>query len=206
MRKVIGGGGGIRTHGPRERTPVFKTGAFNRSATPPGVRIARASYCKARFRSSARHPIRVKGAKSGASAGSGERFMYGFAVITVMHLRGRPQPGRTSPMSRASRLFTVAREVAGERRAGRDAGSRPAGFFASAPDCRRLSLQRVQSQGAYLLPRAVHHGAVSGATAADPAEWFSLVAMLLAHHAGRDRTFDAAKMALGVRVLATARD
>src|SRR4051812_30462600 len=30
------GGGGIRTHGPRERTPVFKTGAFNRSATPPG--------------------------------------------------------------------------------------------------------------------------------------------------------------------------
>jgi hypothetical protein len=33
---LFGGGGGIRTHGPRERTPVFKTGAFNRSATPPG--------------------------------------------------------------------------------------------------------------------------------------------------------------------------
>ncbi len=29
------GGGGIRTRGPRERTPVFKTGAFDRSATPP---------------------------------------------------------------------------------------------------------------------------------------------------------------------------
>jgi hypothetical protein len=31
-----GGEGGIRTHGPREGTPVFKTGAFNRSATSPG--------------------------------------------------------------------------------------------------------------------------------------------------------------------------
>ena len=30
------GEGGIRTRGPRERTPVFKTGAFDRSATPPG--------------------------------------------------------------------------------------------------------------------------------------------------------------------------
>src|SRR5690242_19331099 len=30
-----GGEGGIRTHGPREGTPVFKTGAFNRSATSP---------------------------------------------------------------------------------------------------------------------------------------------------------------------------
>jgi hypothetical protein len=34
--ELAGGGGGIRTHGPREGTPVFKTGAFNRSATPPG--------------------------------------------------------------------------------------------------------------------------------------------------------------------------
>src|SRR4051812_39045313 len=32
-----GGEGGIRTHGPREGTPVFKTGAFNRSATSPGM-------------------------------------------------------------------------------------------------------------------------------------------------------------------------
>jgi hypothetical protein len=31
----IGGEGGIRTHGTREGTPVFKTGAFNRSATSP---------------------------------------------------------------------------------------------------------------------------------------------------------------------------
>jgi hypothetical protein len=29
------GGGGIRTRGPLARTPVFKTGAFDRSATPP---------------------------------------------------------------------------------------------------------------------------------------------------------------------------
>ena len=31
----IGGEGEIRTHGPREGTPVFKTGAINRSATSP---------------------------------------------------------------------------------------------------------------------------------------------------------------------------
>src|SRR5262245_9933666 len=32
-----GGGGGIRTHGSLSTTPVFKTGALNRSATPPSV-------------------------------------------------------------------------------------------------------------------------------------------------------------------------
>ena len=30
-----GGGGGIRTHGTRERTTVFKTAPINRSGTPP---------------------------------------------------------------------------------------------------------------------------------------------------------------------------
>ena len=30
-----GGGGEIRTHGPRKGTPVFKTGALDHSATPP---------------------------------------------------------------------------------------------------------------------------------------------------------------------------
>ena len=32
---VIGGGGGIRTHGRLSPTSVFKTGAFDHSATPP---------------------------------------------------------------------------------------------------------------------------------------------------------------------------
>jgi hypothetical protein len=32
-----GGGGGIRTHEGLSSLPVFKTGAFNHSATPPGV-------------------------------------------------------------------------------------------------------------------------------------------------------------------------
>ena len=31
----IGGGGGIRTHGGFNTSPVFKTGAINRSTTPP---------------------------------------------------------------------------------------------------------------------------------------------------------------------------
>jgi hypothetical protein len=33
---VVSGGGGIRTRGALSRTLVFKTSAFNRSATPPG--------------------------------------------------------------------------------------------------------------------------------------------------------------------------
>ena len=32
---IIGGGGGIRTRDAVAGIPVFKTGAFNRSATPP---------------------------------------------------------------------------------------------------------------------------------------------------------------------------
>ena len=32
---MFGGEGGIRTHGGLAPTPVFKTGAFNRSATSP---------------------------------------------------------------------------------------------------------------------------------------------------------------------------
>ena len=39
-----GGGGGIRTHGTLSRTPVFKTGAFDHSATPPGGPFAQ-RYC-----------------------------------------------------------------------------------------------------------------------------------------------------------------
>ena len=35
---VPGGWGGIRTHGGLAPTPVFKTGAFNHSATHPGGR------------------------------------------------------------------------------------------------------------------------------------------------------------------------
>ena len=37
LKRDIGGRGGIRTHGPREGTPVFKTGAINRSATLPSL-------------------------------------------------------------------------------------------------------------------------------------------------------------------------
>ncbi len=34
-----GGGSGIRTHETVTRLPVFKTGAFNRSAIPPDIDI-----------------------------------------------------------------------------------------------------------------------------------------------------------------------
>tara|TARA_B100001248_G_C27399698_1_gene469132 strand:+ start:12982 stop:13152 length:171 start_codon:yes stop_codon:yes gene_type:complete len=36
-----GGGGEIRTHEGREPLPVFKTGAFNHSATPPRMEAPR---------------------------------------------------------------------------------------------------------------------------------------------------------------------
>ncbi len=35
MGFLNGGGGGIRTHGTRERSTVFKTAPINRSGTPP---------------------------------------------------------------------------------------------------------------------------------------------------------------------------
>ena len=37
MAERDGGEGGIRTHGPLSRSPVFKTGALNRSATSPFI-------------------------------------------------------------------------------------------------------------------------------------------------------------------------
>ncbi len=39
MYIINGGEGGIWTHGPRERTTVFKTAAFDHSATSPRVVI-----------------------------------------------------------------------------------------------------------------------------------------------------------------------
>ena len=38
---IQGGSGEIRTHGPLTRTPVFKTGAFDHSATLPFVLLVR---------------------------------------------------------------------------------------------------------------------------------------------------------------------
>ena len=35
LNHILGGGGGIRTHERFNPLPVFKTGAFNHSATPP---------------------------------------------------------------------------------------------------------------------------------------------------------------------------
>ncbi len=38
---MVGGGRGIRTPGPRERTTVFKTAAFDHSAIPPGAKLVK---------------------------------------------------------------------------------------------------------------------------------------------------------------------
>gem|GEM_PF-7067400 len=42
---VSGGGGRIRTHGTLTSTAVFKTAAFNHSATPPHCKINRLRIC-----------------------------------------------------------------------------------------------------------------------------------------------------------------
>ena len=39
-RKLYGGGGGIRTHGTLSRSTVFKTAAFDHSATPLNIRLS----------------------------------------------------------------------------------------------------------------------------------------------------------------------
>jgi hypothetical protein len=43
--RYAGGGSGIRTHGGLAPTPVFKTGALNRSAIPPASRSMREDAC-----------------------------------------------------------------------------------------------------------------------------------------------------------------
>ena len=40
-----GGEGGIRTHGTLARSPVFKTGAFDHSATSPKYLISKYPIC-----------------------------------------------------------------------------------------------------------------------------------------------------------------
>ena len=52
-----GGGGGIRTHGGVAPTPVFKTGTFDRSATPPQDRLRVAGFCPAVKRVSRRNSL-----------------------------------------------------------------------------------------------------------------------------------------------------
>ena len=44
LRDIYGGGGGIRTHGRLSPTSVFKTGAFNHSATPPSLVIIETNF------------------------------------------------------------------------------------------------------------------------------------------------------------------
>ena len=70
-----GGEGGIRTHEGREAPPVFKTGAFNRSATSPwGAQFpARARDCPARPPRA--WPILMAAAKGGQSIGRGFRIV-----------------------------------------------------------------------------------------------------------------------------------
>ncbi len=54
-----GGGGGIRTHGTISRTPVFKTGALNRSATPPHLHEADVNASLSLSNSSVNLPLDV---------------------------------------------------------------------------------------------------------------------------------------------------
>ena len=77
----IGGEGGIRTHEGREAPPVFKTGAFNRSATSPwGAQFpARARDCPAR--PPLAWPILMAAARGRQAIGHGSRIV----IHLVLH-------------------------------------------------------------------------------------------------------------------------
>jgi hypothetical protein len=54
----VGGGGGIRTHGRREPSVVFKTTALNHSATPPRLKHTQRSGLSRPVQSTALPPLR----------------------------------------------------------------------------------------------------------------------------------------------------
>ena len=58
-----GGSGEIRTHGGRKPSPVFKTGAFNRSATLPSYFCLTSSLFAASLAANKRRPL-IKNAKA----------------------------------------------------------------------------------------------------------------------------------------------
>src|SRR5258705_13475670 len=99
------GGGGIRTRGPRERTPVFKTGAFDRSATPPGRRNSvrgGAGRSPRSLYTGAAHPRR------GGRAAEGTRLLSEYGVHTPSRVRippsPLPSPARHVPQQPLARL------------------------------------------------------------------------------------------------------
>src|SRR3546814_10871058 len=88
----IGGWGGIRTHGELAPTPVFKTGALNRSATHP----LRASSCWRGVISYRRYPQR-KRAKLSLVVASAASAWHQFAYFPTkgIHLPARMCHKRT---------------------------------------------------------------------------------------------------------------
>src|SRR5882724_13323204 len=65
-RLRTGGRGGIRTHGTLAGTPVFKTGALNRSATLPSWNVSRLAYvmCEGNVNRAWGRPHPIKGDRS----------------------------------------------------------------------------------------------------------------------------------------------
>ena len=62
-----GGGGGIRTHGALAGPTVFKTGAFDRSATPPiGMTADELVYCAAKRAEASSAPTTGNNARNSA--------------------------------------------------------------------------------------------------------------------------------------------
>jgi hypothetical protein len=85
-----GGWGGIRTHEGREPLPVFKTGAFNRSATHPRAYATDVTWASASF-NRARREERVR-----------------------RHRRRARRPGRESP-GRIGRAFGLTESIVGAK-------------------------------------------------------------------------------------------
>ena len=97
-RFSLNGGGGIRTRGPLARTLVFKTSAFDRSATPPGSRASMLAAEAANVGPSGLH-CRERLSRRGGRVAEGTRLLSEYGVHTPSRVRIPPSPLRTPPVS-----------------------------------------------------------------------------------------------------------
>src|SRR2546423_5779067 len=80
--RMLGGWGGIRTHGTLAGTPVFKTGALNRSATHPRLAYQKVNLLRRENKREPWHPIGTQGVVSRLSE-SRQRCIDGFGRLIV---------------------------------------------------------------------------------------------------------------------------
>ena len=116
-----GGGGGIRTHGRLAPSPVFKTGAIDRSATPPAPSVLSPSDRRprpaSRARLSGRRPAAATSVAASGRARSwrGDGGAAGAVLVLAGALLGRLRPPRRARPTPSGRCGCASRTGAGAR-------------------------------------------------------------------------------------------